>query len=109
MTLLTLIRANPITFPTRDYQAFHHSSKLYLRLMDDFGVAFKPKDHFLVHLSRRTQRMGSPSLYSNWTDESINRLLRDVARGAHSLVHETRILAEFSLAYANEPKRRRIA
>ena len=41
-------------------------------------------------------------MYSNWLDESLIRLLRDVAAGAHALVHEQRSLIEFEQAYVNQ-------
>ena len=55
----------------------------------------------LVELSLGIARLGSPSLYGNWMDESLNRLLRDVAGGAHSSVHDRRILLEFPRAHDN--------
>ena len=45
-------------------------------------------------------------MYGNWTDESINRLLREVAAGAHSTVHDKRVLAEFPLALAKQNEKR---
>ena len=99
MELLCLIRKHDVTFPTRDIQAFHFSAKLYLHIMSrTFGLVPKPKDHMLIHMSLRIRFMGSPSLYSNWLDESLNALLREVAAGAHSTVHDKRVLAEFPLA-----------
>ena len=62
----------------------------------------------LIHLSLRIQYMGSPSLYGNWIDESVNRLLRDVSAGAHAAVHDRRALAEYPNALDNENKRRRL-
>ena len=106
--LLSLIRQHKFVFPTVDVQRFHSASRTYLRIMHEgtFNLAPKPKDNFLIHLSRRIMWMGSPSLYGNWTDESINRLLREVAAGAHSTVHDKRVLAEFPLALAKQNEKR---
>ena len=54
-----------------------------------------------MELSLRLHRFGSPKLYGCWTDESLNRLLRDVAGGAHSINHERRVLIEFRKAHEN--------
>ena len=69
--------------------------------MQQLGVRAKPKDHMLIEMSLRAARMGSPQLYGNWHDEGLNRLLRDVAGGAHSLVHERRILVGIPVAHDN--------
>ena len=109
MGLLDLIRKHPIRFPISDVQAFHEKAKSYLSAMQDLGVREMPKDHYLVHLADRIRFQGSPALYGNWLDESLNRLLRDVAAGAHSAVHDRRVLIEFAKAHNNDIKRRRLA
>ena len=77
--LLTLIRQHEVVFPMASVQYFHERTKRYLHLMNELGLADKPKEHFLQHLAGRILEQGSPTWYSNWIDESINRLLRDVA------------------------------
>ena len=72
------------------------------------GLAAKPKDHMLFHLAHEIPFKGSPALYGCWLDESINRLLKSVASGAHSLVHDRRVLSEFPRAYENDLKKRRV-
>ena len=105
--LIGSIRVNKVTFSLDAIQAFHRHAKSYLRIMASYGLKPKPKDHMLMHLSLRIQHMGSPALYGNWIDESVNRLLRDVSAGAHAAVHDRRVLAEFPRALENENKRRR--
>ena len=63
---------------------------------------FKPKDHVLQHLSLRIMEQGSPALYGNWLDESLNKLLRDVAAHAHAAVHDVRVLMEWQKAYESQ-------
>ena len=100
--LLSIIRAHKKKVPTSAIQAFHRSSKSYLDILSRLGIAFKPKDHMLLEMSIRMAYMGSPQLYGNWHDEALNRLLRDVAGGAHSSVHERRILFELPRAHDND-------
>lgn len=108
--LLSLIREHPVTFPVRAQQDFHEHSLSYLSTMM-LLVGAKPKDHTLQHLSDRIRMQGSPAYYGNWLDESLNRLLRDVAAGAHASTHDRRILLEWQKAYEAPPqtstKRRR--
>ena len=101
MNLLTLIRTHPKGFPAAAVQGFHRSAKGYLDIMNDLRQAPKPKDHMLLELSVRSRFLGSPALYGCWHDEALNRLLRDVAAGAHGTVHERRILLEFPRAHDN--------
>ena len=84
---------------------FHDCSFSYLQAMHQLGLDPKPKDHMLCHLASRSLQQGSPALYANWYDESINKMLRDIASGAHSMVFERRVLSEFPMAWA---KRRRL-
>ena len=106
--LLSLIRKYPRKFPAAAVQSFHENTRMYLASMDELGLRFLPKDHMLVEMSLRCRELGSPALYGCWLDESVNRLLRDVAAGAHSLVHERRTLVEFPKAFENERKKRRL-
>ena len=75
--------------------------------MTKLGVSSKPKDHCLQHLSDRIRLQGSPAFYGNWLDESLNRLLRDVAAGAHASVHDRRVLLEWQKAYEGTSSKRR--
>ena len=67
-------------------------------MVEVFGLAVKPKDHMLVHMVYDIAYKGSPALYGNLLDESINRILRDCSAGAHSLNHDRRVLCEFPRA-----------
>ena len=98
--LLFIIRRFPKKMTAAAIQQFHTRAKGYLR-HTALLMGVKPKDHMLIEMSLRLAYMGSPQLYGNWQDESLNRLLRDVAGGAHAMVHERRILAEFPRAHDN--------
>ena len=106
--LLSLIREHPVTFPVASIQEFHDRSLSYLDAMAKLLVNPKPKDHALQHLSDRIQFQGSPAFYGNWLDESLNRLLRDVAAGAHASTHDRRVLLEWQKAYEGPPKKGRL-
>ena len=56
----------------------------------------------LIELASRMSFLGSPKLYGCWQDEALNRLLKEVAGGAHPMVHERRILAQFPIAHDND-------
>ena len=100
-SILDMIRQNPKRMPINLVQNFHTCAKGYLRLLPILGVLPKPKDHMLMEMAIHLTRVGSPQLYGCWVDEGLNRLLRDVAGGAHSTVHERRVLIEFPRAHDN--------
>ena len=100
--LLSLIRRHPVTFPVAAIQEFHDYSFRYLELIESLGLRAKPKDHCLQHMSLRICEQGSPALYANWLDESLNKLLREVSAHAHSSVHDVRVLKEFQKAYEGQ-------
>ena len=96
--LLQLIRAHKTVFTLQALQQFHEHTRSYLQTMHGLDLAFKPKDHMLMHMANRIRLQGSPSVYGNWKDESINRTLKNVAAAAHGSVAHKRILNEFPLA-----------
>ena len=112
-SLLGLLRAtrnHQYVFTAAAVQRFYVDSKEYIKAMKSLGWKLKPKDHMLMHIAFRVPYLGSPALYANWLDESHNRLLRDVAAGSHSMVHDVRTLLEFERAHATDmAKRRRLA
>ena len=105
--LRSLIHSHPMTFPAAAIQSFHDHIKEYLRICGSFGINPKPKDHMTMEMSDRIAFMGSPALYGNWVDESLNRLLRDVCAGSHSLVHDRRVLLEFPAAHDRQREQAR--
>ena len=107
LKILEIIRSHPrgTMMSACAIQSFHREAKTYLQAMEDLRVVAKPKDHMLMEMSDRLGFMGSPSLYGNWLDESLNRLLRDVASAAHSSVHDRRVLCEFAKAHSKSHQR----
>ena len=101
--ILKLIREHRKQAPASMVQAFHSNAKAYLRIMDEeLRVKTKPKDHMMIELASRLSFLGSPQLYGCWQDEALNKLLKAVAGGAHPMVHERRILAQFPVAHDND-------
>ena len=74
-------KSRPKRMPPAMIQQFHYHAKGYLTLVPVLGLYYKPKDHMVMEMSLHLARLGSPKLYGCWTDESLNRLLRDVAGG----------------------------
>jgi hypothetical protein len=56
----------------------------YNALADLLAIAQAPKNHLLIHMVDRARSLGSPSCYSCWQDEGLNRMLKLVLRGCHS-------------------------
>ena len=99
--LLSIIRAYPKSAPANACQDFHMSAKSYLTILSTLHIKYKPKDHMLIELAARMSFLGSPKLYGCWHDEALNKLLKEVAGGAHTMVHDRRLLVNFPRAYAN--------
>ena len=76
-------------------QSFVDNTKRYIKVLEKLNWPTKPKDHMLLHMGPRAHFMGSPALYGNWLDESLNRDLKGIAAAAHSAVWERRVLSEF--------------
>ena len=95
LRMLQLIRQNSVTFPIAAIQEFYESTRGYILDMNELEVREKPKDHMVVHMANRISFQGSPALYGNWLDESINKLLKSVAQGAHACNYPRRVLLDF--------------
>ena len=100
--ILQIIRQYAKHPPASAIQAMHSNAKSYLRIMGTLRVKPKPKDHMLIELASRMAFLGSPQLYGCWHDEALNKLLKEVAGGAHPMVHERRILIQFPIAHDND-------
>jgi hypothetical protein len=61
--LLQLIRAHKTVFTLQVLQQFHARTRSYLQTMHGLDLAFKPKDHMLMHMANRIRLQGSPSVY----------------------------------------------
>ena len=70
--------------------------KRYIVLMNDYPAAYIPKVHLSMHLIYRTTRQGAGNLYSNWLDESLNKILKRACRGASQQTFEVTVLRRMS-------------
>eukprot|EP00969_Alexandrium_andersonii_P178192 7879466-Alexandrium_andersonii.AAC.1 len=65
-----------------------------------------PKHHLLLHLIHSTGWAGNPRVYATWTDESENRRLKAVCKGAHQLGFEATVLNKMRDSLALSGKRK---
>jgi hypothetical protein len=95
MTYFELLEKSGIVVTPADLQAMFDAVKRHVNMACKAGVDCKPKHHQLVHLVDRTMKHGSPSWYSTFEDESLNRVLKKVGEAAHRSVWEIRVLVQF--------------
>eukprot|EP00959_Pyramimonas_sp_CCMP1952_P171959 3592895-Pyramimonas_sp.AAC.1 len=55
----------------------------HVTLMQEMGANLAPKSHLFVHLTQRILRCGNPRSYSTFLDESLNRVLSEIAASAN--------------------------
>jgi hypothetical protein len=60
--------------------------------MEGHPNAFIPKLHLGMHLVYRQRMQGSGNLYSNWLDESLNKVFKAACRHASQTTFETTVL-----------------
>jgi len=103
----SLIKAHPFVFPPSACQEFLDCAKVHIIKAQALGISLVPKHHFFLEMSWKADYQGSPGLGACWTDESINRFLKQLSAGAHRAVFHGRVLDNFNLAYSWRAKRRR--
>lgn len=108
MELFEVLAANGVVLDTPAVQRLHDVAKKYLRMSELAGVRQKPKAHLFAHMVSRCAVQGNPDAYATMPDESFNGIVAKMARSAHRLVWEARVLeyAEQS-AVLQERKRKR--
>ena len=52
-----------------------------------------PKRHLAVHLVKDATRLGNPSAYANWRNESDNKLLKQASREISQATYNTSVLS----------------
>ena len=72
--------------------------------MREFDI-YQPKHRVMLHLLANQRRQGNPAVYSNWMDETLNRVLATVGRAVHSVRFEQDVLSRMSSM--GKPVRRR--
>ena len=56
-----------------------------------------PKRHVCIHLLKDILQLGSPSLYANWYDEALNKMLKDFLRTCSQVTFEPFLLLRTKL------------
>ena len=69
----------------------------FLRLTSPFEDMAFPKRHVVSHLVTKASFFGNPNLYSNWEDESLNRLLKAACRKVSQRTFEGFLLMRFQM------------
>ena len=105
--LVDLIRQNPHRMSMRDTQDFCNQCKIFLRGNEELCIGVKPKHHSLMEMCVKIRSEGSPEFSSCWGDESLNKSIKDVAKGAHVSVFHVRILATWAFKTRRGFKRAR--
>jgi len=95
--------------PNDQIQCFADNWKIHLRAMRSLQIGFKPKHHAMAHCIFKLMTHGAPHVWSNWVDESENKLLSNMALAAHRLVWARRILVDhrmiFGVRRSQRPRR----
>ena len=89
------------------WQDFCAAAKDHIESAKLLGIPMKPKHHWLLEMGVRSRLQGSPGWVSCWSDESINKCLKDVAAGAHSAHFHERVLIHFDVTVGHGSKRPR--
>ena len=61
------------------------------------GGDLKPKAHAMSHMLQRTLTLGSPRFYHTYRDESLNRVIANIAARSHRMLFATSIFARFAV------------
>ena len=81
------------------------SYREHITLMASFEC-FRPKHHGVWHMLRNQSLHGNPSRYSNWRDESLNKVLKDSCRNLSQLTFERVLLLKMRATLSRESAKR---
>ena len=80
MRIWLCFREAPPQLSADDIQLAWDCYKDFLTRTADVEDLLIPKAHLLLHLLERVDWLGNPRFYSNWQDESLNRVLKCACR-----------------------------
>ena len=106
VTVKDIITNHPVMVPPTDAQRLMDATKIALRMMQELGVPPKPKMHAMVHLAHDAREKGSPALHGTWLDEGLNRVLKQMASGAHRIHWTRRVLDNMNDVLARRVRHR---
>ena len=95
LNYMKLVRESPPQPHPSVLQRMLNLALRHLRLCALVGVPYGPKRHLFVHMVLRSKMAGCPNTYHTFMDESLNRTLAGVCRGAYASVWERRVLANW--------------
>ena len=79
----------------------------HLALTDEFGDMHIPKRHVLFHALDKLGSFGNPRFYSNWYDESLNRMLKLSCRTLSQTTFEQTVLLSMRAQLCDEGRSRK--
>ena len=68
---------------------------MHIELAKQARVDVRPKHHLWRHMTARVPALGNPRMYATFHDESINRMLAEMAFACHRMTFERRLFARF--------------
>ena len=80
------------TLQTSEVQESFDCYNEFLAKTRDFDDLDLPKKHMLLHMLERLTDVGNPTFYSNWLNESLNKLLKACCRQVSQHTFESGIL-----------------
>ena len=92
--------SGPVMSVTQIQTAFNYYQQ-HLSLTNDIAELHIPKRHAALHLLGRMAYMGSPRMYANWFDESLNRTLKLACRTTSQVTFEESVLLR--MAFLTSP------
>lgn len=99
--------AGPVLTGRQQQEAFDHWNS-FLRYTSDLGMEV-PKRHLCAHLLADSAFFGNPRVHANWTDESLNRELKQSLRAVSQASFESFILLRFREVLKRGTKRKQQA
>ena len=77
------MKVYPVLCPAASVQALVDSGRKVIQSLAALNVGLRFKMHALLHMCYDARFKGSPTLWACWTDEGLNKLLKDVSLAAH--------------------------
>ena len=61
------------------------------------GAELKPKAHAMLHCIQRSKVLGSPRFYHTYRDESMNRIIANIAVASHRALFAVSVFMKFAV------------
>ena len=91
--IVEIWRVSPARMGEADIQECWGCWMTYCKLVDgEEELRGQPKKHSTAHMLAKMRWFGNPRMYSNWLDESLNKLLKQSCRFCSQATLETSVL-----------------